>query len=261
LNRLPEGWFFSQSTSPQVELKIFETFRQFHLKPLIILRLLLIRQDLSWEVYVADHAVPHQCGIISQFPSSVNSESLLNLINAVSSASICQGNFADRYVAMARMRKGIFTSQCGEVVAYLDQSFCVVVSGEQHSATIRHAKCELLVVGNICALCYGFRDTLRSLFSKLRKRSIVPSVYTNTRFLKTPQKSARIKSLQKAIRIKTRQLKQLRMRINSILETNGVAVADDLRGDLEKVVENHKVMEEDEFKRVFWEQQVSCVAI
>jgi len=240
-----------------VDLRIFETFPQFHHKPLVILRLLLIKQDLTWGVYVTDHAVPHQCSILNQFPSTLDKEILLNLINAVSSASVCQGNFADRYIAMARIRKGIFTSQNGEVIAYLDQSFCITVNEEQHSATIRHAKCELLVVGNLCGPCYGFRDTLRSLFSKLRKKSVIPSVYTNTRFLRTPQKSARIKSLQKAVRIKTRQLKQLRMRLDNLLDSNGVVVTDDLTHDIEKVVDKHHVLEEDEFKRVFWEQQVS----
>ena len=242
-----------------MELRIFETFSQCHLKPLIILRLLLIKEDLTWEVHVADHAVPYQCAILDQFPSSMNNESLLSLIGAVSSASVCQGNFDVRYIAMARIRKGIFTSQGGEVVAYLDQSFCITVNGEQHSTTVRHAKCELLIAGDLCAPCYGFCNTLRALFSKLRNRSVVPSVYTNTRFLRTPQKSARIKSLQKALHIKTRQLKQLRMRLDSILESNGVVVADDLRCDLEKVVDSHQVLEEDEFKRVFWEQQVGCV--
>ncbi|XP_065915629.1 uncharacterized protein [Dysidea avara] len=255
LNGLPEGWFFSYT---QVELRIFETFSQCHLKPLIILRLLLIKEDLTWEVHVADHAVPYQCAILDQFPSSMNNESLLSLIGAVSSASVCQGNFDVRYIAMARIRKGIFTSQGGEVVAYLDQSFCITVNGEQHSTTVRHAKCELLIAGDLCAPCYGFCNTLRALFSKLRNRSVVPSVYTNTRFLRTPQKSARIKSLQKALHIKTRQLKQLRMRLDSILESNGVVVADDLRCDLEKVVDSHQVLEEDEFKRVFWEQQVAA---
>jgi len=132
--------------------------------------------------------------------SPVNNEGILKLIDAVSSANVCQGNFADRYIAMARIR--IFTSQGGEVVAYLDQSFCIMVNGEQHSATVRHARCKLLIVNNICAPCYGFRDTLRSLFSKLRNRSVVPSVYTNTRFLRTPQKSARIKSLRKLYALK-----------------------------------------------------------
>lgn len=131
MNGLPEGWFFSHIKSPQEELRIFETFRQFHLKPLVILRLLLIKQDLTWEVYVVDHAVPHQCTILDHFSSSTNNENLLDLINTVSSASVCEGNFADRYIAMAKIRKGIFTSQSGEVVAYLDQSFCVTVNGER----------------------------------------------------------------------------------------------------------------------------------
>ena len=74
---------------------------------------------------------------------------------------------------MAKMQKVIFTSQCGEVVDYLYQSPGIAVNGEQHSVTIRDAKCELLVIGNICALYYRFCDTLWSLFSKLRKRSIV----------------------------------------------------------------------------------------
>jgi len=76
-----------------------------------------------------------------------------------------------------------------------------------------------------------------------------------------PQKSDLIKSLQKALRIKTRQLKQLRRRLNSILEHDGVAVADDFKCDLEKVVDNHQVLEEDEFKQIFWEQQVDHVPI
>ena len=79
------------------------TFCKFHLKPLIILRLLLIKEGLSWEVYVADHAVLCQC---ARFPSSVNSENLLNLTNAVSCTSICHGNFAYGYIAMVRMKKG-----------------------------------------------------------------------------------------------------------------------------------------------------------
>ena len=34
-------------------------------------------------------------------------------------------------------------------------------------------------------------------------------------------------------------------------------MADNLRCDIEKVVEGHRVLEEDEFKWVFWEQQVT----
>ena len=64
------------------------------------------------------------------------------------------------------------------------------------------------------------------------------AIYTNTRFLRTPQKSARIISLQKAVRFKNRKLKQLRMRLNNILDNNGMVVADDLSCDIVKVVDS-----------------------
>ena len=92
LNELPDGWFFSYNQSPQAEFRIFETFHQFHLQPLVILRLLLIKEDLTWEAHVADYAVPHQCAILDRFPSSLNNESLISLLNAGSSANIFQGN-------------------------------------------------------------------------------------------------------------------------------------------------------------------------
>jgi len=36
-------------------------------------------------------------------------------------------------------------------------------------------------------------------------------------------------------------------------------VTDDLRHDLENIADNHQVLKEDEFKRIFWEQQVDLV--
>lgn len=94
---LPDGWFLNYSDeSPEVELRIFETFRQVYHKPMVILRLLLIKHDLTWEVYVGDHTVPPWCAILSNFPPLLNGETLLNLIGAVSSVSICRGNCEER---------------------------------------------------------------------------------------------------------------------------------------------------------------------
>ena len=50
----------------------------------------MIKEDLTWEAHVADHAVPHHRAILNRFPSSLNNESLMSLLNAVSSANICQ---------------------------------------------------------------------------------------------------------------------------------------------------------------------------
>ena len=98
--------------------------------------------------------------------------------------------------------------------------------------------------------------TLRSLAcksSKLIQRT--PSIHTNLRFLKTPQKIARLMSLRRAVKIKNRQLKRLRMKLNVLVEKDGVQVDEHLQKDLEKVVDVHSVMEEDDFKRIFWQQQ------
>ena len=40
------------------------------------------------------------------------------------------------------------------------------------------------------------------------------------------------------------------------MKTDGISVDAQLQRDLEKVADIHSVVEEDEFKRIFWEQQV-----
>ena len=147
----------------------------------------------------------------------------------------------------------------GETVAYLDESFCVKVDRMEYSSTFRHHECHLLIDDLMCTPCYGFRNTLRSLAYKSSKLTLrIPSIYTNLRFLKTPQKIARLMSLRRAIKIKNRQLKRLRMKLNVLVEKDGVQVDENLQRDLEKVVNVHSVMEEDDFKQIFWQQQVCC---
>ena len=42
-----------------------------------------------------------------------------------------------------------------------------------------------------------------------------------------------------------------------LLENNAsICVDKDLSSDIQRVIENHRVMEKDEFKKIFWEQQV-----
>ena len=101
---LLNGWFLNYNNdSFEAEFRIFEAFRQHFRKPLVILRLLIIKLDLTWQVYLADHIVSHQCAIFSDFPRSINNETILDLIGAVSSAKICQGTFEERYITMARI--------------------------------------------------------------------------------------------------------------------------------------------------------------
>ena len=74
---------------------------------------------------------------------------------------------------------------------------------------------------------------------------------------KNATENARLMSLRRAIKMKNRQLKQLRMKLNVILENDGVQVDEHLQKDLEKIADVHSLVEEDDFKRIFWEQQVA----
>ena len=59
---------------------------------------------------------------------------------------------------------------------------------------------------------------------------------------------------------KNKQLQQLRMKLSSAEETDGILVDDELANDLHQVVNNksdhESVFKDDEFKRIFWDQQV-----
>ena len=224
---------------------------------MVVLRLLLIHKDLTWQVYIADNPVPSQCQILKDFPPRVSSEFVSNLIDTILGSNICSGNYEERFIALASARKGKFLSVSGDIVALLDESFCVQLNGIQYSSTIRHRDCHLLVNGLICTPCNKFRDTLRSLSSRSNQLVLrTPSLYTNIRWLKTPQKTARLMSLRKAIKTKNRQLKQLRMKLSAIVQEDGVQVDEQLQRDLEKIADVDSLVEGDDFKRIFWEQQV-----
>ena len=223
---------------------------------MVVMRLLLIHNNLTWQVYIADHLVPSQCLVLKGFPARVSSEFVNDLIDTISVSNICSGNYEEKFIALANARKGKFLSASGEIVALLDESFCVQLDGVQYSSTVRHRDCHLLIEGLMCTPCHKFRDTLRSLSYKSSQLVRTPSLYTNIRWLKTPQKNARLMSLRRAIKMKNRQLKQLRMKLNVILENDGVQVDEHLQKDLEKIADVHSLVEEDDFKRIFWEQQV-----
>ena len=253
---LPDNWYLNYVSNS--ELRCFEVVRQpSPHKPMTVLRLLLVNTDLTWQIYVGGHLVPTQSEILNNLPLMMTPELVVNTIYAISTANICAGNYEERFVTLACLRKGRFSSRNGEQMAFLDESFFVEVGGIQYNSTIRHWKCHLLIKDLICVPCNQFRNNFRALACKLsRCITGVPSLYTNIRFLRTPQKTARLISLRKSIKMKNRQLKQLRSKLSTIVKTDGISVDAQLQRDLEKVADIHSVVEEDEFKRIFWEQQV-----
>ena len=203
----PVTWYTSYEADS--ELRCFQVVRQtsFH-------------QTNGCSTIVAD-----QCLVLKDLPPRVSSEVVSNLIDTISVSNICSRNYEERFIALVSAGKGKFLSMSGEIVALLDESFCVQLNGVQYSSIVRHHDCHLLTEGLNCTPCYKFRDTHHSLFCKSNQLFLItPSLYTNFQWLKTPQKNACLMSLRKAIKTKNRQLKQL----NVIVEKDGVQVDEHL---------------------------------
>ena len=256
---LPDGWYFR--CNDKDEIQCFCVTRQsVDAAPMVISRILIITRNLSWLVYVDNHLLAPSNDVLSAFPPTLNTNVLLSLINCLHTSNVCSGNHDDPFITLARQKKGTFLSVDGKIVAVLQESFCFVVNGEMKSSTIRHINCDILLAKEkvICPSCTTYRNTLRALVSKSIKSPSSPlSSYVNLRFLRTPQRKAHLTILQKAIRNKNRQLKRLRVRLKTLLENKAsICVDKELCSDIQRVIENHRVIEKDEFKRIFWEQQV-----
>ena len=104
ISDLPESWY--RSYVADSELRFFEVVRQtnFHI-PMVVVRMLLIQNNLTWQVYVAGHLVPSQSLLLKDFPPIVSRNSLPELINIISNASICTGNYEERFVNLAHDSK------------------------------------------------------------------------------------------------------------------------------------------------------------
>ena len=223
---------------------------------MVISRILIIKRNLSWVVYVDNHLISPNNDVLSAFPSVMSANILLSLINSLHTSNVCSGNHDDSFISLAKQKKGTFFSVDGQVVAVLHEMFSFMVNGELKSATIRHITCDILLTKEkvTYSSCTSYRNTLRALVSKSINSPISSklSFHTSLRFLRTPQRRAHLAILQKAIRNKTRQLKRLTNRLKALLENKAsISVDDELSSDIKRVIENHSVTEEDEFKRIF----------
>jgi len=102
-----------------------------------------------------------------------------------------------------------------------------------------------------------YHNILRSVASTNRRRRIVTSqlTHTNIRYLcklHTPQRSPYIRSLQKVIKTKNKQIKWLNAKVKKLMQSKAyVEVDSSLNSDIQNVIDDHKTLESDDFKRIF----------
>lgn len=106
---LPEGWIINRINDSQ-EMQCIKLQRQQLHTPIIILHLLLIHSDLTWEVHTINHLVSNNCSVLKQYPSVLTDETVLSLVYAIDESIICRGNSDKRFVDLAKGKKGKFTT-------------------------------------------------------------------------------------------------------------------------------------------------------
>ena len=103
-------------TSKEIQI----TRQHSRIPPLAIVRTLLIKEDLRWQVYVGEHLVPAENGVLMSFPERLNTMSISTAISTLQNANICTGNYDQHFIDLALKKKGKFPSAIGELVAVLE---------------------------------------------------------------------------------------------------------------------------------------------
>ena len=158
------------------------------------------------------------------------------------------------------MKKGTFYSTKNQIVAILEESFCFTLNKERKSGTVRHVNCAILLKQQTtCTMCSDYRNTLQALVSKVSNVPSTPTcnIHVNTRFMKSPQRKAHLAALRRAIQNKNKQVQRLKIKVDKLLNGKScVTLDEELSNDLQMIINQHKVIEKDEFRHIFWEQQV-----
>ena len=77
---LPEGWIINRFNDLW-EIQCIKLQRQQMHTPIVILHLLLIHSDLTWEVHTINDLVSNNCNVLKQYPSVLTAETVLSLIH------------------------------------------------------------------------------------------------------------------------------------------------------------------------------------
>ena len=182
-----------------------------------------------------------KCVPLSNTPIYIDHESLKVLVAKLDSCQVCPGHPDPNFVEMVLSKKGKLTSKNGkDIVATVDLAAPVQLNGEVHTQTVRSKSCEILTNETKCAQCVNYRDTLRKLFHRWKKRmntspgkNTASTSHTNLRYLNTPKKSQRYRKLK--VRSDTAERKVNKM-MDQLTEKNGVELEEGMHDDLQSIM-------------------------
>ena len=263
--KFPNSSWSNQTSSDRplqsIKLCKLSTVPSASTQPLTVVCCLTIQQDLTWVVHVYGHEI-HRADTCLSMPSHLDIPSLPLLLDVLDKLSLCPGNPDPHFLEMADGRKGKFNS------AVIDNTVPVKIGDKTYSRTLRTNSCQLLVgmSGGRCTSCKSYRSQLRATYSRWSKKSPTRKKFGNNRYLDTPQRQEKLKSLQSRATNAEKELKKLKERIANSAEKIGTSVDSYLHADLKQIIsENqasiHNQFPEGSFKRLFWDQQAKAASL
>ena len=153
----------------------------------------------------------------------------------------------------------------GNEVAYLHEGYPIINKNfDVVTVTVRHTSCELLVTDDnlSCKVCLKYSNVLRPIYHNYMKKSAEYSnPKTNLRYITTPHHTKRIQSLRSMIHSARKRIKRLNKKLDQLTLKDGVECDDELlNSDMSAVMDKHRseieALDRNDFKRIFWEQQV-----
>ena len=141
--------------------------------------------------------------------------------------------------------------------------------------TIRHVNCQFNITYSKsvkrCAACRKFRDNvLRSALSQLLRQkksedACAVNSHVNFRYLNTPEKLERMRNLSKLVRVKDKQVVDLKKKLGTAVEASTIRVDDTMHHDLLKIMNCNNAQTSDDsnegFSSIFWKQQLKAAQL
>ena len=259
----------TSSTKPVEQVKLCKISSQpsTSAQPLVVTHSVIVNADFSWQASVHGHIIqPTSSNPLSSIPVNLNQSSLSNLVSVLDSCTVCPGNPDPHFVTLAESRKGKFVTSTGEIRASFESALPVSINGKMYTSTIRTIGCEVVTHGAKCSECKNYRAQLRSMYSRFVHKATTSHKFANNRYLDTPQKAGKLKSLQARASVAEKEVQKLRLRIKESAELIGVNVDKPLHCDLLSIMEKENDSVKDKFpegtfRRLFWEEQLKAAKV
>ena len=117
-----------------------------------------------------------------------------------------------------------------------------------------------------CHSCKIYRPQLRAMYSRWAKKSEEVPKCSNDRYLNTPQKKKKMKTLQSRVHTAEKEVQKLQDKIKRLTEQSGIGLEESFSADLCSIMEENnsdvtRNFAEGSFSRLFWCQQLQAAKV